>query len=104
MNATSAMSSRASPIGLPESSDSSCARCSCSRRTMSAARSRILPRSRSVVRGHHVPSSNVRRAALTAASTSACFESGAVAMTSPVAGLKTSNPVPSAASTNFPSM
>ena len=52
----------------------------------------MLPRSRSVVRGHHEPSSNVRRAAITAASTSAICESGAVAITSPVAGLKTSNP------------
>jgi hypothetical protein len=104
MKATSSMSSRASPIGLPESLASSWARFSCSRRTMSAARRRIRPRSRAGVPGHHVPSSKVRRAACTAASTSACFECGAVAITSPVAGSKTSNRSPSRASTHLPSM
>ena len=104
MNATSATSSRASPIGLPESSDSIRARRSCSRRTMSAARSRIRPRSRAGVPGHHVPSSNVRRAASIAASTSTAFESGAVAITSPVAGSNTSKRSPSRASTHAPSM
>jgi hypothetical protein len=71
---------------------------------MSAARSRIRPRSRGGVPGHHASASKTRRAASTAASTSSGFESGAVAITSPVAGLKTSNREPSRASTNLPSI
>src|SRR6266566_3114808 len=104
MKATSAMSSRASPMGFPASSDSSRARRSCSRRTMSAALRRIRPRCRAAVPGHHAPSSKVRRAAPTAASTSAGLECGAVAITAPVAGLNTSKRSPSCASTHFPSM
>ena len=77
--------------GLPQSMDSSSASRASSRRMMSAARSRMRPRSRSEVLGHHVPSSNVRRAASTARSTSAGWQSGAVAITSPVAGSNTSN-------------
>ena len=61
-------------------------------------------RSRSDVLGHHDPSSNVRRAASIARSASSGFESGTVAITSPVAGFVTSNRVPSAASTHSPSM
>jgi hypothetical protein len=71
---------------------------------MSAALSRIRPRSRALAPGHHVPSSKVRRAAPTARSTSAACESGAVAITSPVAGSNTSNRRPSTASTHVPSM
>ena len=104
MKATSSISAPASEIGLPASSDSIAASRSRSRRTMSAARSKILPRSRADVFGHHVPSSKVRRAAATARSTSAGWESGAVAITPPVEGSKTSNRPPSSASTHEPSM
>jgi hypothetical protein len=104
MKATSSMSSRASPMGLPLSRASISASRSRSLRTSSAARSRMRPRSRSLVRGHHVPSSKERRAASMARSASACLEWGAVARTSPVAGLNTSNRSPSTASTHVPSM
>ncbi len=104
MKATSSMSAPASEIGLPASRDSIAASRSRSRRTMSAARSRMRPRSRAGVPGHHVPSSKVRLAASTARSTSAGWESGAVAITSPVDGSNTSNRAPSIESTHFPSM
>src|SRR5437588_4956684 len=103
MYATSAMSSLASAIGLPESVDSSWESRSSSRRTMSAARSRIRPRSRGLVLGHHEPSSNARRAAVTARSTSFESASGTVATTSPVAGFTTSKRPPATASTHLPS-
>ena len=50
------------------------------------------------------PSSNARRAALTALSTSAALASGTRAMTSPVAGFMTSNVRPDAAATHSPSI
>src|SRR6266545_2661769 len=59
MKATSSMSSRASPMGLPLSTASISASRSRSLRTISAARKRMRPRSRSLVRGHHVPGRRV---------------------------------------------
>ena len=52
----------------------------------------------------HGPSSNARRAALTASSTSAVWPSAASAMTSFVAGLRDSNVPPARLARNVPSM
>ena len=96
MRATSA---RASPIVLPISVVTE--RASSSRRWCSPSRSanRRLPRSITLTARH---SGSAARAARTAASRSAAFESGTCASVSPVAGLVTSRRSPGEAGVQLP--
>src|SRR3990170_6022725 len=92
---------RASPVGLPLSIASSCA-------NSSAARATAVPRSqRSSARrvgARARQAGRAARAAATASSTSAAPAEGAVAMTSPVAGLTTSKRSRLRASCSSPAM
>src|SRR3970040_1895992 len=94
---------RATLIGLPLSRDSSSAN---SWRYL-VIRSPIfqisLPRSDGVLDAHG-PDSKARRAALTAASTSALSPSATWVITSPVEGLVTANVLPDTADTHLPSI
>jgi hypothetical protein len=86
--------------GLPAFADSSSAISSPCSSIASASLSSAVERSAGVVRPHV---SNAVRAAFTARSTSSAVESGACAISSPVAGLRTADVRPSAGSTNSPS-
>ena len=85
--------------GLPASSDSRSAISSPRSSNASASFSSIAWRSPGVVFSQSVAA---LRAALTALSTSSLVESGALAITSPFAGLVTSSISPSAGSANLP--
>ncbi len=88
----------ASVIVLPELSDSSRANSRGVLLDESASRNSKLPRSAASIVAQG-PSSNARRAALTALSTSAAVPAATWAMTSPVAGLSVSSIWPSTGST-----
>ena len=98
------ISPRAPVIGLPTFRLSSWASSSVLALMSAANLASVRPRLPAAQVAQPLRSSNARRAASTARSTSAGPPSGAVAMTRPVAGLTTSNVCPSAASTDSPPM
>jgi hypothetical protein len=92
-----------SPIGLPASSVSSSASSSRCVRISAAQRSSTALRARGFSPAH-TPASNARRAAATAAFTSASPQSATFASTRPSIGLTQSNVLPPCASRDAPSM
>ncbi len=98
------ISPRAPEIGLPTLRLSSWASSSVWSLISAASLASARPRLPAAQVAQPLRSSNARRAASTARSTSAGPPCGAVAMTLPVAGLTTSNVWPSAASTGSPPM
>ena len=98
------ISPRAPVIGLPTFRLSSWASASVLALISEANLASVRPRLPAAQVAQPLRSSNARRAASTARSTSAGPPSGTVAMTFPVAGLTTSNVWPSAASTDSPPM